>query len=799
MESHAETAIGELKAGDYSFPLQSVDVTGQLEALLWSATVTQTFCNDRDTRMEAVYVFPLPPRAAVHGFRLKIGERLIIGEIQERGRARQAYRNAVQAGHRAALMEEERSDIFTTTVGNIAPGETVEVSFELSGPLSCFGNVARLSFPLVVGEVYVPGEAFGGEQVGDGTALDTDVVPDASRLSPPRLAHGAANPVRLTLSFAVEPAGLRLAGVESTCHFARTRQRQDGGFEVSLLPGVERMDSAFVLEVRFPEDTLQTTLLLDKKRRAFALTVVPPASARTPARPRDVVLLLDRSGSMEGWKMVAARRATANIVESLTQEDRFAIVTFASRTFHFCRSFRLLSAGTFEKMRAAEFLSRVEAEGGTEMQRAMQDGLAYFQGPDDGERERNVLLITDGEVGDDDRLVDTSRGDLRISTVGIGPAAREGLLTRIAQNSGGVFSLIPHQASLDRDLAELHRRWGHPVWENLRLNVSDEVKRSPQFWDVWRDMPTTFFGRLPKKWNREGIQVEGELARGGSHAVDLSFTAVFTPLVYRAWARSRLLDLEDLCAVGDARAQEMVQLSVQAKVLCRHTAFVAVDASEKVDIETTLNTVVQPVEPLRQEQQSPSVFADLGADVFVGGEDLFSLETEGDPFGGSQDFAPLDFFEDVAFAAPESSAGLFDDEDMLDFTPPDDLFGIPDPRPKLEPWEIPDGDTRVILHRIRLKLEADDFSRLALASPQGYSLQLKGVLTRILELEKELGDLLRHGRSTDAGARILRSVLSTLINYRDALALFPEPADLPLLQERRNDVLDLLDKYEKAH
>ena len=599
VQMHPETAVGELKAGAYTFPLQEVDVKGEVQGLLYSARITQKFRNERNDRMEAVYVFPLPPKAAVHGFKLKVGERVIEGEIKERGQARREYQQAVQRGHRAALMEEERSDIFTTTVGNIGPGEEVTISFEMSGPLSCFKNTAKLRLPLVVGEVFIPGNQLAGDSVGDGTSVDTDQVPDASRITPPRLADGAPNPVSLSVQFTVHPAGLQLDDVRSTCHFARTKKFDDGRVQVSLLPGVERMDRAFVLEVTYPENTLQTTLLVDEEQKAFALTVVPPVASAEHTHPRDVVILLDRSGSMQGWPMIAARRATARIIDSLTEQDRFGIVAFDNSNQHFDFKGGLRPADNFYKMRAAEWLSKIEAQGGTMCLPALQDGMSYFRLQDN--RDPHIILITDGDVGNDTAMIRNCQQGVRISTVGIGYAAREGLLNRMAETSGGLCSLIPNEADLDKDLADMHRKWGQPVWKGLTLRGADAEYRSPKFWDVWPDVPSTFFGKLDDPTGQ--TQVRGWLQGRGEHVQELNPVVAEGQVVYRAWARSRLLDLEDLFLVGKATPQELVRLSVSAQVLCRFTAFTAVDKAEKVNTEQEMRKIMQPVEQTMQKKR----------------------------------------------------------------------------------------------------------------------------------------------------------------------------------------------------
>jgi Ca-activated chloride channel homolog len=668
VQMHPETAVGELKAGAYTFPLQEVDVKGEVQGLLYSATITQKFRNERNERMEAVYIFPLPPKAAVHGFKLQVGERVIEGEIKERGQARREYQQAVQQGHRAALMEEERSDIFTTTVGNIGAGEEVTISFEMSGPLSSFKNTAKLTLPLVVGEVFIPGSQLAGNSVGDGTGVDTDEVPDASRITPPRLADGAPNAVQLSVQFTVHPAGLQMSQVQSTCHFARTKKFENGRVRVSLLPGVERMDRAFVLEVVYPENTLQTSLLVDEATKTFALTVVPPVTKERTTHPRDVVILLDRSGSMNGWPMIAARRATARIIDSLTEQDRFGIIAFDNKNDHFDFKGGLRPADHFYKMKAAEWLSKVDANGGTYVLPALQDGMKYFRLSDN--RDPHIILLTDGDVGNDSTLIRTCQQGVRISTIGIGYAAREGLLNRMAETSGGLCSLIPNESDLDKDLADMHRKWGQPVWKGLTLRGADAEFRSPKFWDVWQDVPSTFFGQLDEPMIN--TQVRGWLQGQGEYIEELSPIAVEGQVVYRSWARSRLLDLEDLFLVNKASPQDLVKLSVDAQVLCRFTAFTAVDKAERVNVEKRMQSVVQPVEQTMSKNRSPRMMRPGLGMTGGGGKPMLSKPS----FGGKPSLsrrraAPPPVFEQ---AAPEPMMEMCESVSMDLFSEPGDAM-----------------------------------------------------------------------------------------------------------------------------
>ena len=818
---HSETAIGELRVGQHTLPMQDMQVKGKVQGLLYNATVKQTFRNDRDNRIEAVYTFPLPPKAAVHGFKLRIGGREVEGVIQERAQARRAYQQAVSQGHRAALMEEERSDIFTTTVGNIGPDEEITVSFELSGPLSCFGNTARLRFPLVVAEVYVPGQDLAGGSVGDGVALDTDEVPDASRITPPRLAPGAANPVNLQLSFEVEPAGLQIQKVESTCHFARVKKRSNGSYRIGLLPGMERLDKAFVLEVSFQKETLQSSLLVDRQRKAFALTVVPPSLSPKNRSPRDLVIVLDRSGSMDGWAMVAARQAAARIVESLTPEDRFGLIAFDTVNDHFDRG-RLHLADDFFKMKASEWLRKVEARGGTEMAPALQAANSYLL-RDDG-RDCHILLITDGEVGNDSHLMQLAQSGIRISTVGIGCAAREGLLNRMADASGGVCSLIPNEAELEKSLVDLHRRMGRPFWMGLSLVGSEEAHRSPKFWDVWEDMPTTFFGRyeeLPTE-----LEVSGWLASEGHYTESLKVVEAEDELVFRAWARSHLLDLEDLFVVGRARPEQLVKLSVEAQVLCRFTAFTAIDKEAKVETEEELQKVVQAVEtpakakkrglmrpgsalrkgmlgskptlggapskpllrcrsaPPAPASSSPPPMDFLGAPAPAGGGDLFAEEVEGALFDCAPEPCPVP-------AMPlEMEAPVAKCEEIL-LGDSDDASSPPVGRAMLDALscEVPSPPKPAPLRADTPAARARTEFRVTLEAQLDGSNDFVRWSEQVDEMVQMVGEMKRSGDYPPRWAPTLAPLMNALLDYREALE---DHAAIEKLRGLRQQVMDLL-------
>jgi Ca-activated chloride channel family protein len=201
----SEAGFGALETAKGPLPLKAMDVKVHITGLLYNLTVVQTFVNTHEEPIEAVYIFPLPPRAAVNAFSMKVGDHTVDGKLMERGMAREDYQKALAAGKRASMAEEDRPNVFTLSVGNLMPGDIAEVTFQLSGLVVLNGDEAEWRFPLVVAPRYIPGTPLGLEPAGLGTSRDTDQVPDASRLNPPILLPGFPNPVRLGIEVELEP------------------------------------------------------------------------------------------------------------------------------------------------------------------------------------------------------------------------------------------------------------------------------------------------------------------------------------------------------------------------------------------------------------------------------------------------------------------------------------------------------------------------------------------------------------------------------------------------------------------
>ena len=597
-----DRGIGALTTDKGNLPLDSVDVHASITGLAAGIRVVQEFRNPFDEPLEATYIFPLPDRAAVTALRMEAADRVVEGTLKERGRARQDYDAAIAAGQRAAIAEEDRPDVFSMRVGNIPPGERATIRLTLTQPLPHeSSSSATFRFPLVVAPRYVPGAPLDGERVGSGVADDTDAVPDASRISPPVLLPGFPDPVRLAVTVDIDPAGLPLTQIRSALHVVA----EEGDGErttVRLRPG-ERLDRDFILRLDYaPHESSALSLVPDEsgEEGTFSLTVLP--SGETRPSPRDVVLVLDRSGSMKGWKMVAARRAAARIVDTLRAEDRFAVLSFDTVVERPRDLGTGMADGTDRnRFRAVEHLAALNARGGTETLGPLDEGCRLLA---DSARDRVLVLITDGQIGNEDQILARLQPHLRgvrVHTVGIDRAVNAGFLNRLAALGQGRCELVESEDRLDEAMEHIHHRIAAPLATELTLH-SDDLELVPdsvapsRLGALFPGVPLVVAGRF-RGAPSGSLAIRGTGSAGTAWEQHATGTVTENSATASIWARAHLRDLEDRYAVGgsDELEQRIVDTSLRFGVLCRFTAFVAVD-SRVVTEGGTPHQVVQPVE-----------------------------------------------------------------------------------------------------------------------------------------------------------------------------------------------------------
>jgi Ca-activated chloride channel family protein len=636
----SESARLESSAG--ALPLLGVSLDTTIDALIQTTRVTQRFVNPSDEHLEVSYIFPLPSRAGVTDFVATLGSRRIDGILKERAAARADYALAVAQGQRAAIVEADRPDLFTVKIGNIAPGEEALIELVVTGPVVVEDSEATFRFPLVSAPRYVTGSPIDESPAGTGTSVDTDAVPDASRLNPPRLDANQPRP-ELKATIKITHPGLKAAVVTTSHPMAITAKSRT--ITVALDEG-QRQDSDLLVRFALPSELTMSALVVPSRRKnqlsTWSVTIVAPPSP--DATPRDVVFLLDRSGSMSGWKMVAARRAAARLIDTLCPADRFAIVAFDDQVDVFSPDapeaygaslIKLVLAIDRNRFAAVSWLSKLDARGGTEMERPVEEAVTLLGSTESAGREPVVVLVTDGQIGAEAQLlaaIEPRLSRTRFCVVGIDRSPNTSLLERLSKRSNGYVSFVESEDRLDEALVNLHRRVGRPDLLSVKVTSDGELidaDTAPgRLVDVFSGVPCIISGRYrASDTTIPELTVTATRPDGSSYQKRLTPTKVTAKGVTDLWARARIADLEDRydARTGDVSAVrgEIIELSIAAKVLSRFTAFIAVD-SEAQEISSS-HELTQPVE-------MPGGWA-MGASNYVGS--LSNMAGDSDAMLGS--------------------------------------------------------------------------------------------------------------------------------------------------------------------
>ena len=580
-----------------------IDVTGPIIR----ARVTQRFENPSDKWVEGVYVFPLPEDSGVDRLKMQIGERFIEGKIKERREARRIYEEAREAGQRAGLVEQERPNIFTSSVANIGPGETVVIQIEYQDTARLKNGAWSLRLPLVVGPRYIPEPTpfIGVSYDGTPEFQVSDPVPDRSRITPPFLfPHDEPDgKVRLPVNIEVDlKPGFALGEVTSPYHHVKIQDRRDGeAAQVTLGGGPIPANRDFVLNWRAADLNAPLASLFTEERdgETYLLGVIAPPvrhSAEPPAR--EVIFVIDNSGSMAGPSMPQAKQALSFALERLTHRDSFNIVRFDD-TFE--EIFPAPLPATEESIAHAQrFVDRLTADGGTEMLPALKAALADTT-PRDG-RLRQVVFLTDGAIGNEAQLFETIKADLgnsRLFTVGIGSAPNSYFMTRAARFGRGTFLHIGDVNEVAEKTTELLTLLENPALTDLALDAGGAltaISPSP-LPDLYAGEPVTFTAMLDGELTGP-LKVSGNFrGRDWVETLDLS-QAVPGKGVANLWARDRIAAIEELRFEPRADYEvidaAVLETALAHSLVSRLTSLVAVDVTPARPDGETLTTAEVP-------------------------------------------------------------------------------------------------------------------------------------------------------------------------------------------------------------
>jgi len=538
--------------------------------------VEQRFRNSLDQFAEGVYAFPLSERAGVHGMQMVIGERRIMGRIEEKARARQIYEQARARGHATALVEQRRPNIFSTSVANIEPGRDIVVSLEYTELLVPDGPRLSLRLPLTMTPRYRPQPVAHAEDAA--AAQAPDLAGPEGPILPQGVPPTESHRTRLSLQL---DAGQALARLASPSH--AIRQQVDGHrHRITLQSESVPMDRDFVLEWQLQGGASSRVNVfaerVDGELHALLMLMPGDLPAQAERLPREVILVIDTSGSMAGERMRQARESLIYALSRLQPEDKFNVLEFNHQHSMLFRDLQPADARNIAQ--AQSWVGRLQASGGTEMLPVLRDALAF---PSDPAYLRQLIFITDGSVSNEAdilALIERRRHRTRLFTVGIGAAPNSYLLRKAAELGRGSYNFIAHSHEVEAQMALLFEKLERPVLTDLRLELPAGIEA--EYWpqelpDLYAGQPLLvamklnqmpshlrLHGRQPEPW-QQPFSLPAEQQHAGAAVL---------------WARQKIDGLMDQLSQGQGEEvvrQQVLPVALKHRLLSAYTSFVAVD------------------------------------------------------------------------------------------------------------------------------------------------------------------------------------------------------------------------------
>ncbi|MFO0706302.1 MAG: marine proteobacterial sortase target protein [Nitrospira sp.] len=609
--SDATIALGDVKGGRFLFktaqpgryrpaPTLKTDVRIAVTGLIARATVTQEFTNpslDKDAWAEGIYVFPLPETAAVDHLRMTVGERIIEGQIKERAEAKKIYEQAKQEGKRTSLVEQERPNIFTTSVANIAPGDRITVEIEYQETIRYDQGAFSLRVPLVVGPRYIPGTpiVFEDQPLGTGWSPDTDRVPDAARITPP-VAHpsnGPINPVSLTIDLA---PGFPLSAVVSPSHDILTVTEPDGRRSITLRADTAPADRDFVLSWAPAAGHAPTVSVFREQQgddHYALLMAMPPVGENraTAVGPREVIFVIDTSGSMAGASIEQARAALLLALTRLTAKDRFNVMQFNSVTHVLFSQAQPVTAQTLRK--AVHYVEQLRANGGTEILPALKMAL---KGSAPATHLRQVVFLTDGQVGNEDELfalIRSQLGESRLFTIGIGSAPNSHFMRKAAEFGRGTFTRIGAASDVKDRMDAMFRKLERPALTGIQLEgLADQSDMFPaRIPDLYEGEPVVV--AIKSRTLPSTVTIRGTAGTSEWTTVIPLATQDARAGLSVFWARQKIAALMDGQRYGQddaATKQAVLDVALAHHLVSTYTSLVAVDVTPVRPVNEPLQT-----------------------------------------------------------------------------------------------------------------------------------------------------------------------------------------------------------------
>lgn len=563
-------------------PLEHTHITGQITGSVAVVNVEQQFANPFKEVIELEYLFPLPEKAAIVDYEIRIGERIIKAQIQEKETARRTYQKAVEQGQRASLLEQRRPNLFSIQIGNVQPNETIITQLTYEDRLHYSDGAYEFVFPMGI----TPKYHTAGTSTAEAESVDRPFEEIARLIAP------------ADINLSLSTQGI-LESPLSPTHDKTTISDSDDGYTINL---TTTPNKDFRLKWMVSSEELRTASWGSKNTNGetYLITLLPPRlSDSLTISPREFIFVLDRSGSMSGGEKSPINQAVNALracIRALDTSDTFTIIAFDDKLEWFSKHPQAVSQANVDA--ADRWLDNIHARGGTEIVGALNSALDIKA---DKTRSRYVVFLTDGAVSAEDNVykqIAKKRGNARIFSFGIGSSVNRALLVKMAELGRGTSEFLGINEDIEDALIRFQDRVSYPVLHDIEL-----IWENASGWD-------TYPAVLPDIYVGEPLEITTKLARSGdtkltingrlgqesvSYQFDIPSAETENPTINRLWARARIESLMDSVHDGANREevrQNIIALGLENRIASEYTSFVAVDSEETdTDSETRHVTV----------------------------------------------------------------------------------------------------------------------------------------------------------------------------------------------------------------
>ena len=586
--------------GCSEFVLRHTEVHISIAGFAARVTVEQQFGNDLDHAVEGIYVFPLPENAAVDQMEMTIGKRKIVGTVQKRADAERIYETAKNQGKTAALLTQERPNIFTQAVANIMPGDAIAVKISYFQNIKYDHGQYELNFPMVVGPRYIPGNPIGKQ--GGGWAPDTDLVTDASRITPPVLKPNQRSGHDIAITVDLD-AGISIRHLECVSHQIYIDYQTESYAKITLAPKDTIPNKDFILRYQLDGDLPEAAFFSyrDDRDGFFSLVLQPQVEfGVNEITPKELIFVVDCSGSMHGEPMAQAKKAMLKFIDGMNPADSFQIIKFSSSASSF--SPYPLPNTPANVQKGVAYVRSMAGSGGTQMIEGIKAALDY---PADPKRMRMVVFMTDGYIGNEVQILAAIQNkvkDARLFSFGVGTSVNHYLLSRMADAGRGFYQYVRPDENSDDAVDLFFQRISNPLLTDIQIDWADlgiyDVYPAV-IPDLFSAQPVIIHGRFQGTASGK-ITIRGKINQElwvKKVRVDTQYPSPENDYLASLWARSRIKILMDRMVSGERQdlVNEVTALALKYHLMSQYTAFVAVTEETRNTIGGRQETIQIPV------------------------------------------------------------------------------------------------------------------------------------------------------------------------------------------------------------